>query len=189
MGKQKELAARSFWQEVFQAGLYKRNQGRVARQVTFVSLAIVVLLSAWRFSQSGYVSGFFTGSDYSIPAILSGVGLWLSYRLVNFSRFADFLIAVEAEMNKVSWPSKDELIRASIVVIVVIFLLAALVSTTAGSATTSDSDATSSPAEVSSGASCDSISAASTGFSSGFTASLSESFIALPIHVHRIIRT
>ncbi len=130
MGKQKELAARSLWQEFlsefFQAGLYKRNQGRVARQVTFVSLAVVVLLGAWRFSQSGFVTDLFTGSEYLIPAIISGIGIWLSYRLVNFSRFADFLIAVEAEMNKVSWPSKDELIRASIVVIVVIFFLAGL---------------------------------------------------------------
>ena len=31
-------------------------------------------------------------------------GLWLGYRIVNVPQFADFLIAVEAEMNKVSWP-------------------------------------------------------------------------------------
>ena len=41
-------------------------------------------------------------------------------------RFADFLISVEAEMNKVSWPSRGELYRASLVVIVVIFLLVAI---------------------------------------------------------------
>ena len=40
--------------------------------------------------------------------------------------FADFLIAVEAEMNKVSWPSRGELFRASIVVMLVIFVLAAV---------------------------------------------------------------
>ena len=31
--------------------------------------------------------------------------------------FADFLIAVEAEMNKVSWPTRTELFRGSMVVI------------------------------------------------------------------------
>jgi len=36
----------------------------------------------------------------------------------------DFLIAVEAEMNKVSWPSRAELVRSAAVVIFVIFLLA-----------------------------------------------------------------
>jgi preprotein translocase subunit SecE len=44
--------------------------------------------------------------------------------VVNWPRFADFLIAVEAEMNKVTWPSKDELVRASIVVMFTIFFLA-----------------------------------------------------------------
>jgi len=42
---------------------------------------------------------------------------------VNMPRFADFLIAVEAEMNKVSWPSRGELIRSSLVVIFVLFFL------------------------------------------------------------------
>ena len=41
-----------------------------------------------------------------------------------FPAFADFLIAVEAEMNKVSWPTRTELFRASMVVLIVIFALA-----------------------------------------------------------------
>jgi preprotein translocase subunit SecE len=57
---------------------------------------------------------------------LLAVGLWLGFRIVNYPSFADFLIAVEAEMNKVSWPSRGELFRSSVVVIVVIFGLAAI---------------------------------------------------------------
>ena len=53
-------------------------------------------------------------------------GLWLSFRIVNMARFADFLIAVEAEMNKVSWPTRQELVRSSIVVIFIIFFMAML---------------------------------------------------------------
>jgi preprotein translocase subunit SecE len=45
---------------------------------------------------------------------------------VNFPRFADFLIAVEAEMNKVSWPTRGELVRSSLVVLFTIFALAAV---------------------------------------------------------------
>ena len=48
----------------------------------------------------------------------------LRFRVVNMPRFADFLIAVEAEMNKVSWPSRSELVRSSIVVLITIFVLA-----------------------------------------------------------------
>ena len=61
-----------------------------------------------------------------MPLLLVAVGLWVSYRLVNIPRFADFLISVEAEMNKVSWPSKGELIRSSMVVIFVIVAMSAL---------------------------------------------------------------
>ena len=51
-------------------------------------------------------------------------GLWLAFRAVNVPWIADFLIAVEAEMNKVSWPSRAEMFRSTIVVIVTIFGLA-----------------------------------------------------------------
>ena len=52
------------------------------------------------------------------------VGVWAAYRSVNLPAFADFLIAVEAEMNKVSWPTRGELFRASMVVLVCIIFLA-----------------------------------------------------------------
>ena len=51
---------------------------------------------------------------------------WAAFRLVQWPRFADFLISVEAEMSKVSWPARAELLRASAVVILVIFLLAVI---------------------------------------------------------------
>ena len=49
--------------------------------------------------------------------------LWVSYRVVNVPSFADFLIAVEAEMNKVSWPTRTELFRSSMVVLIMMFAL------------------------------------------------------------------
>jgi preprotein translocase SecE subunit len=64
------------------------------------------------------------GIHYWAPGLLLLAGAWLSYRLVNLPVFADFLIAVEAEMNKVSWPTRPELFRASTVVLILIFSLA-----------------------------------------------------------------
>jgi preprotein translocase subunit SecE len=61
-----------------------------------------------------------------VSSLLLAAGAWFSYRIVNYPRFADFLVAVEAEMNKVSWPSRAELFRSSLVVILVIFALAAV---------------------------------------------------------------
>ena len=126
MSKQKSVTV-PMCQEAMQFGLYKRNQGRIARQVTFASVAIIVLLIAWRVSQADWVSPVslgFRGSDFLISGIVALAGLWMAYRLVNISKFADFLIAVEAEMNKVSWPSRGELIRSSVIVIFMIFSLA-----------------------------------------------------------------
>lgn len=64
------------------------------------------------------------GLRFLIPGLLLAVGLWVSFRVVNMPNFADFLIAVEAEMNKVSWPTRVELLRASVVVLLLIFTLA-----------------------------------------------------------------
>lgn len=110
---------------LLQASVYKPNQGRIVRQVTALVIWIVVALGCYRLSIT--LRGTFPEHRWLesvIPLALFAAGAWFGFRLVNWPRFADFLIAVEAEMAKVSWPSKPELIRASIVVIVTIVILA-----------------------------------------------------------------
>ena len=109
-------------QELFQLGIYKRTQGRVARQVTFGALAAIVALGAWQLSETGTTNV----SKYTVPLVVLVAGSWICFRVVNYPRFADFLISVEAEMNKVSWPLRSQLFRASLVVMFVIFVLAAI---------------------------------------------------------------
>jgi preprotein translocase subunit SecE len=122
MSKEKAASTVMWFGELFQVGVYKRSQGKIARQVTFAALAITFALAAWRLS---YHRLWLTSNVAMVlSAMLLVGGLWISFRIVNISRFADFLIAVEAEMNKVSWPSKAELIRSAIVVIFVLFFLA-----------------------------------------------------------------
>ena len=110
--------------ELFRFGLYKRNQGRIARQATFGALAVIVTLGCWKLSQ--YYSDQTAVLQYCVPLAFLAAGLWASFRVVQMPAFADFLISVEGEMNKVSWPSRGELFRAALVVILVIFFLAAL---------------------------------------------------------------
>ena len=125
MAKQKQDASRGgFWSELFQFGLYKPNQGRVVRQVTFISIALLCFLAAWEVQRAGWLSSL-GGASYLAMIALGCVGIWFGYRVVNYSAFADFLIAVEAEMNKVSWPTRKELWNASVVVMFVIFAMAA----------------------------------------------------------------
>ncbi len=112
-------------QNFFQTSLYKRNQGRVARQVTFGAVAVASVLGAYRISQMDWstsAGGFLT---YGLPALVVAVCCWIAWRLVQLPSFADFLISVEAEMAKVSWPSWSEVFRSSVVVIFVMFAIAA----------------------------------------------------------------
>ena len=126
-------------QELFRVGLYKRNQGRIARQATFGAFALIVALGAWSLTTylGGYISDVGVNNPewpiwkqnlvhFGAPLAILAVGCWASFRLVHLPAFADFLISVEGEMNKVSWPSRSELFRASLVVILVIFFLAFL---------------------------------------------------------------
>jgi preprotein translocase subunit SecE len=114
----------AFFEELFRLNVYKRNQGRIARQATFAALVVIVALGAWSLSE--YYRDRGPELRYYVPLALLAAGLWISFRIVQMPAFADFLISVEGEMNKVSWPSRSELFRASIVVMIVIFFLAFL---------------------------------------------------------------
>lgn len=115
-------------QEMFRTGLYKRTQGKIARQVTAATLGVIFGVGAWRMSE-WLGGGYGKSVQYLVPTLVFAVGAWVAYRLVNWPAFADFLISVEAEMNKVSWPSRSELFRASVVVMAVMFILAAVLFT------------------------------------------------------------
>jgi preprotein translocase subunit SecE len=102
---------------------YKPTQGRHARLGTALGLIAVVLAGLYTLHNHVLES-----SDpitrLGLPALLAAALAWVIYRLVNFPPFADFLIATEAEMNKVSWITWPELKRATIVVIVTVLILA-----------------------------------------------------------------
>lgn len=128
-----QARAGSLWGEMLSFSLYKWGQGRVTRQVTFAALAVIAGIGAWQLSQfvTGLASGESAGPDlgvlrFAVPGALLAAGLWLCFRIVNIPRFAEFLIAVEAEMAKVSWPTATEVFRSSAVVIFLIFALAFL---------------------------------------------------------------
>jgi preprotein translocase subunit SecE len=111
--------------EMFHASIYKPLQGRIVRQLTVIGIWVIVAMACWSLYTT-LRGSLETGSPFifAVPGVLAALGLWFGFRVVNWPRFADFLIAVEAEMKKVTWPTKDEMIRASIVVIVTMFFLA-----------------------------------------------------------------
>jgi preprotein translocase SecE subunit len=64
---------------------------------------------------------------YTIPAVFfAGLAVTVALML-NKPSMADFLIATESEMKKVSWSSRAELMGSTMVVIGTIFVMAALI--------------------------------------------------------------
>jgi preprotein translocase SecE subunit len=63
-------------------------------------------------------------AQLTVPTVLFLLTLWFAYRAVNVPTFAEFLIATEAEMNKVSWTSRKRLAQDTVVVLVTTILMA-----------------------------------------------------------------
>src|SRR5437763_13756516 len=61
---------------------------------------------------------------FTVPLLLLLLTIWLAWRVVNLPTFGDFLIATEAELNKVSWTTPPRLWQATLVVLTTMLLLA-----------------------------------------------------------------
>jgi preprotein translocase subunit SecE len=107
--------------------IYKRNQGKYTRLTTAISVMVLVAWGCFVLSEKlGAYRGVNTYVRFGIPlVILVGMGV-LMFWLVNRPKSADFLIATEGEMKKVSWSSRKEVIGSTKVVIVTTFILAAI---------------------------------------------------------------
>lgn len=129
MAKQKTMPANALLQAMFQFDLYKPTQGRTIRKIVGGVIFFGAALASWQIYNSlsidfGWLSPIqAVYPQYTIPLALTLLGLWLGFRIVNIPTFADFLISVEAEMDKVTWPSTGQVYNASMVVIVAIFTL------------------------------------------------------------------
>lgn len=113
----------TFASELARTELYKRNQGRMTRQLTVAGIVAVVAFGAYTLYQGPLLEQP-PPVRLGVPLVLVAISAWTAFRLVNFPRFADFLISVEAEVDKVTWSSWNELRRATIVVIGTMVFLA-----------------------------------------------------------------
>lgn len=101
---------------------YKPRQGWNVRLYTALGLAVTLAFGIWRLHEMLIESSL--AVRLGVPAATAAILGWLIFRIVHYPPFAEFLIATEAEMNKVSWTTKDDLIRSSIVVLATVAVLA-----------------------------------------------------------------
>ena len=113
-----------FLKELVSFNVYKGAQGRVCRRLTFIGFSLVFLL--WGYSIFRAETFGVKGSTI-VGAIVAILGIWASFRAINYPTFADFLVSVEAEMSKVSWPSKQELYLNTRVVLIFMALFTVLI--------------------------------------------------------------
>lgn len=105
------------------ANLYKPLQGRQARLWTTLGLGLTIVMGLRELSLTIGASSN-AATAYGVPALIGVVLAWFTFRLLQFPPFVEFLIATEAEMNKVSWTSRDDLKRATSVVLVSVVFMA-----------------------------------------------------------------
>jgi preprotein translocase subunit SecE len=103
------------------ADLYKPMQGWYARVYTVLGLGLILAAGAWKVFDASIE--YSPGLRFGLPLVFLGTLGWVIFRIVHFPPFAEFLIATEAEMNKVSWTNKDDLIRATTVVLATVVLM------------------------------------------------------------------
>ena len=107
---------------------HRPTMGLVTRRSTMLTLIIVFGLGIWSLNiwvASNTPSKWLRENANNICAVLLVASIWFSYRIVHWFKFAEFLIAVQNEMTKVSWPKRPELLRSSFVVILTMFLFTA----------------------------------------------------------------
>jgi preprotein translocase SecE subunit len=125
----------------FNIAPYKKSQGQRVRRGTILGILILAACGIYtmlvhRALETGaehlQVTIPFTDGKtwvilpdlkFTVPILLAAGALWIAYRVVNYPMFADFLIATEAELNKVSWTSRKRLIQDTTVVLVTVILL------------------------------------------------------------------
>lgn len=111
-----------FVANAFSTKLYKPKQGWNTRLYTGIGLGLVLAFGVWRMHEMLIESSL--AVRFGVPTITAAVFGWLIFRIVQYPQFAEFLIATEAEMNKVSWTTKEDLYRSSVVVLATVAVLA-----------------------------------------------------------------
>ncbi|MHC4424267.1 MAG: preprotein translocase subunit SecE [Planctomycetota bacterium] len=112
--------------------IYKRGQGKYTRLCSAFGVALVAGLGCLQLYKKLEAVGWGPSRRAAlwiatmVPAGLFVVFGLLVYWLVNKPSVADFMIAAEGEMKKVSWSSRKEIAVSTLIVIVVVIVMAVI---------------------------------------------------------------
>ena len=110
--------------------IYKRGQGTYTRLCSAFGAAIIAGLGCLQLYKKLDAAELGLWVKTMVPAMLFvALGL-LIFWLVNKVSIADFMIAAEGEIKKVSWSSRKEIAVSTFIVIAVVILMAVLLGIT-----------------------------------------------------------
>ncbi len=116
--------------------IYKRGQGKYTRLWSAFAVAIIAGLGCLRLyrmleaASLGWSTRATLWIATMVPAGLFVILALVIFWLVNKPSVADFMVAAEGEMKKVSWSSRQEIMVSTFIVIVVVIIMALLLGTT-----------------------------------------------------------
>lgn len=90
-------------------------------------LAIAVIFLCGAYTLFYHAASWYQPLRVGLSGFIAIFGCWTAFRLINWAPFADFLVSVESEMMKVSWPGRSEMYTSTIVMLIVMFLLVVVV--------------------------------------------------------------
>ena len=110
--------------------IYKRGQGKYTRLCSAAGVAVIAGLGCLQLYKKLQAADVGLWVETMVPAgLFVALGL-LIFWLVNKATVADFMIAAEGEMKKVSWSSRKEIAVSTFVVVVVVIIMAVLLGVT-----------------------------------------------------------
>jgi len=110
--------------------IYKRGQGKYTRLCSAFGTALIVGLGCLQLYRKLQATDLGLWVETMVPAGLFVVLGLLIFWLINKPAIADFMIAAEGEMKKVSWSSRKEVAVSTFIVIVVVIFMAVLLGIT-----------------------------------------------------------
>ncbi|MHC5119208.1 MAG: preprotein translocase subunit SecE [Planctomycetota bacterium] len=103
--------------------IYKQGQGKNSRLWTAMVLLVIVAAGCWRLHLKLQTQDN-VWLETLVPALICAVFAAIIYWVSNRPVVADFLIAAEGEIKKVSWSSRKEIVNSTMIVITVVAILA-----------------------------------------------------------------
>jgi len=110
--------------------IYKRGQGKYTRLCSAFGAAIIVGIGCMQLYKKLEATDMGLWPETLIPAGLFVVLCVVIFWLVNKPSVADFMVAAEGEVKKVSWSSRKEVAVSTFIVITVVIFFAAVLGVT-----------------------------------------------------------